>query len=555
MHWLHYANASPLRARRMTRAQPRPGLTLALVCLPVFIGALDLTVISAVLPAVLSDLKVPVQTRLDDAAWAVSGYLLAYAVSMTFMGRVSDVWGRRQVYLVCLAVFFVGSWLVAASPGWPAQALYGGVRLVAGGRPDASLMALYALIFGRMVQAFGAGALVPVSMALVADLYPPRARALPLGVVGAVDTAGWVLGHLYGGITVQFFPWPYLFWINLPVVALMFAVTAWALRDLRSAQSAGGVDWLGAGLIALALIGLNLGLGAGSLTTGPVGGAAARPPYAFAALFAALICFVAFLRIERRVASPLINLQIFADCSLAAAGGLNLLVGFCLMVGLVSVPLFINVAGASDSGQAALVSGYLLSAFTVPLALAAVPGGWLVGRIGFRGGTVLGVLLAIGGFGLMARWRPEMAGQAVAFVQAWGGVGGPTGESVAGTLRMAFGLLLAGAGLGLTFAPIGATVINSVDESERGMASALVIILRLIGMSVSVSTLTAYGLRRSTVLGRELLADAQPADLGRLFDAALQVATRVTVEMAWIAAAVCAAALVPALWLRRGHTA
>ena len=75
---------------------------------------------------------------------------------------------------------------------------------------------LYALIGGRVIQAFGAGAMVPVSMALVADLFPPEKRALPLGIIGAVDTAGWVLGHLYGGIMVQFMSWPYLFWINLP---------------------------------------------------------------------------------------------------------------------------------------------------------------------------------------------------------------------------------------------------------------------------------------------------------------------------------------------------
>src|SRR5947209_6771733 len=103
----------------MMRNPLSPGLILALVCLPVFIGALDLTIVSAVLPAVIADLKVPLQTGLGNAAWVVSGYLLAYAVSMTFMGRVSDIWGRKRVYLVCLAIFFLGSWLVAASPGGP----------------------------------------------------------------------------------------------------------------------------------------------------------------------------------------------------------------------------------------------------------------------------------------------------------------------------------------------------------------------------------------------------------------------------------------------------
>src|SRR5262245_50910591 len=104
----------------MSRAQRHPHLVLALVCLPVFIGALDLTIVSAVLPDVISSLKIQIQ-KLDVAGWVVTGYFVSYAVSMTFMGKVSDLAGRRLVYLVCLVIFFVGSWLVAASPGWPAR--------------------------------------------------------------------------------------------------------------------------------------------------------------------------------------------------------------------------------------------------------------------------------------------------------------------------------------------------------------------------------------------------------------------------------------------------
>ena len=366
----------------------RPGLILAIVCLPVFLGALDLTIISAVLPAVVADLDVPLQTGLDEAAWAVTGYLLAYAVSMTFMGRISDLWGRRRVYLLCLAVFFIGSWWVAASPGWPAEIAYRVARLVAGGRPDHSLMALYALIFGRVVQAFGAGAMVPVSMALAADLFPPERRALPLGLIGAVDTAGWVLGHLYGGIMVQYFAWPVLFWINLPLIVLMFGLTAWAFRGLAESRSRVPMDWIGVLWITLALTGLNLGLAAGDTGAGisPV-------PMAFA-----LVTLAAFIIHELRTPHPLLNLRLYRNRNISASSVLNLIIGFCLMAGLVSVPLFINLAGAQNAGQGALVSGYLLSAFTVPLAIAALPGGWLTGRIGYRLTTLAGLGLALCGF-------------------------------------------------------------------------------------------------------------------------------------------------------------
>src|SRR5205809_2770122 len=217
----------------MAQAHRYPRLILAIVCLPVFIGALDLTIVSAVLPEVIRSLTIEIQ-KLDVAGWVVTGYFVSYAISMTFMGKVSDIAGRRLVYLACLAIFFVGSWLVAASPGWPAR-LAADVMPLIGADPQSGFAALYALIAGRVVQAFGAGAMVPVSMALVADLFPPERRALPLGVVGAIDTAGWVLGHLYGGIMVQFMSWPYLFWINLPIVLVIFGLTWWGLKGLPRA--------------------------------------------------------------------------------------------------------------------------------------------------------------------------------------------------------------------------------------------------------------------------------------------------------------------------------
>ncbi|NTW97998.1 MAG: MFS transporter, partial [Oscillochloris sp.] len=171
----------------------RPNLTLALVCVAIFVGALDLTVVSAVLPRVMLDMRVSIDSDLGRAAWVVSGYLLAYTVSMTFMGRLSDLLGRRGVYLICLGVFIVGSAMAAAAGS------------------------LEWLILARVVQAFGAGAMVPISMALVGDIFPPARRATALGVIGAVDTAGWMVGHLYGGVLMRAFDsWRLLFWLNLP---------------------------------------------------------------------------------------------------------------------------------------------------------------------------------------------------------------------------------------------------------------------------------------------------------------------------------------------------
>ena len=530
----------------MSRAQQYPRLILALVCLPVFIGALDLTIVSAVLPEVIRSMTIEIQ-KLDVAGWVVTGYFVSYAISMTFMGKVSDIAGRRVVYLVCLAIFFVGSWFVAASPGWPARIA---LRVMQLGQehPNSGLAPLYALVVGRVIQAFGAGAMVPVSMALVADLFPRERRALPLGVVGAVDTAGWVLGHLYGGIMVQFMSWPYLFWINLPVVFVMFCITWWGLAGLPRMDVKGGIDWIGVTLLGAALILLNIGLGSTEISL--EGSTASPPRHRLYWLVAAAVVFAVFLISQRRLRDPILDLNIFSNRNLSSASAVNLLVGFCIMVALVSVPLFINVAGATDTMTAALVTGYLLCAFTVPMALAAIPGGWLSEWLGYRSSVILGLIVAIVGFWMMTFWKVEMAARAVAFVDHLRQ--GTAPPDTRGTGFMAMGLALAGIGIGLTIAPIGTAVINGVREQERGMASSLVIILRLIGMSVGMSSMTAYGLRRMTVVSRELLGPNDVLDLEKTARVAVDAVTRITREMALISLAVAVAAVCVAFLLRRG---
>jgi MFS family permease len=570
----------------------RPALILALICLPVFIGALDLTIVSAVLPNVILDLRIPLETRGDDAAWVVSGYLLAYTISVALMGRVSDLIGRRRTYFIALMIFILGSWLVAAAVFAPAGWMRRLFIIFSPERPDQGMMALYALIFGRVVQALGAGAMVPVSMALAGDLFPAGRRALPLGVISAVDTAGWVLGHLYGGIMVQFVPWPILFWINIPITTIVAHFTWRQLAEIAQANGEGGLerlaliplgfsvgvinllalvnimqiiapaaltnltrqmnghnllalailfaaiagivrsvvtagktnsdrapDWIGAGLFAVAIAGLSIGLGGESGTL---------PPNAIALLALSAISIAGFLFYERRIPTPLFDFAYFRKRNIALAAVINLLVGFCLMVGLVSVPLFINAIVATTPDEGALLSGVLLAALTVPMALASIPGGMLTSRVGYRIPTAGGLLLASIGFALGWTWHPE------------------TPQTV-----IALHLGLAGTGLGLTAAPISTAVINAVKAHERGVGAALVLVMRLIGMTLGTSLMTGYGLRRLTGLiieARDVAGGQIEAD--QFFDITREATTRTINEMLVIAALVCAAALIPAMLLR-----
>lgn len=503
-----------------------PALAIALACVPVFVGALDLTVVSAVLPQVVYDLQLPLQSSLRDASWMVSGYLLAYTVAMTFMGRLSDLYGRRRVYLVSLAIFALGSFLVAVADQQPQLWMRRAYALVTGTRaPDNSLLALWALIGARAVQAFGGGAMVPVTMALVGDLYPAARRAGPLGVVGAVDTAGWVVGHLYGGILVRYFDWRTIFWLNLPICALAFGLVLWALWRVPQPRAPGGFDWPGALLVSGALIALSLGLGGGGDATAQSYGGSASPQIVPGLLAAAAALLAGFAWIETRQAYPLVPLRLFRERNFAAACAANFLTGFSLIVAIANVPLFINGLVATSLQQGAWDSGWMLSGLTVPMAIAALFGGWLTARAGYRRTAGPGLLGAIAGFALMSGWRPDTP-----------------------YATMLAHLALGGVGFGLIISPVATAVLNAAGQARRGVAAALVIILRLCGMTIGAAAMTTYGLQRSDALLGPLAAGV--TDTARLVEIGVRVLNQVINETFLIAAAVCALALVPALLLR-----
>jgi MFS family permease len=242
------------------------------------------------------------------------------------------------------------------------------------------------------------------------------------------------------------------------------------------------------------------------------------------------IFLAGFILVESRIRDPLVNLNMFRRRNLSAGSLVNLFVGFCLVIGLVSVPILVNVRqeDASRLTEAALQVGLLLSTLTVPMALAAVPGGWLSDRIGYRRTTILGLGLAIIGFlTVWQTWNIEID-NAVIGVQ----------------------MAVIGVGLGLTFSPISAAVINAATEAERGVASALVIILRLIGMTVSVSALTTISLQRVNILAAGQLG-GQTVDPMQAVEVYANVTVQVLAELGLIGALVCGIALIPSLLLHR----
>jgi MFS family permease len=505
---------------------------------------------------------------------------------MTFTGRLSDIFGRRNVYIACLIIFMLGSYFVTIyDSALINRAIARFYHVVLNQRPPRlAVRHLYLVITGRAFQAFGAGAMVPVTIALVGDLFPPERRARPIGMIGAIDTLGWVLGHLYGGIMVRFFgkngdwfvdaahsiglsiskpSWETLFILNVPISLLALVGSWWVLRRVRIPhpvepftfeQSAAQTrvyptflesirgmrfDILGAILISLVLLAINLGLGGNTETTTSFEDLQQNATnHNVFFLIGAGIALCAFLLVESWVKHPLIRLSMFRNRNFSSASVTNLLVGFCLAIGLVSAPLLVNFRVDSPTSdkiqEAALVTGLLLSGLTIPMAMAAIPGGWLSERYGYRMPTVTGLLLACIGFVLSWQiWNEDT----------------PYGI-------MALQMAMIGIGLGLTISPIGTAVLNDVHEDERGVASALVLILRLVGMTLAISSLTVFALDRVDKLVARYEKPPEGADFEEIAllsqEANFKAAIQVISELQLIGAAVSALALLFATFLRGG---
>ena len=417
-------------------------LALLPVFFGVFIAADDQTVIVTVLPEIMFDLRVQIN-ELDRASWTITGYLLGYVAAMPLMGRMSDVWGHRNVYVASMLVFMAGS--VAA----------------------ALTTSLTWLVAARIVQAIGAGALVPISIAIVGDLFEPERRAMPLGLMGASAEAGGVIGPLWGGLISRYLDWPWVFWINIPLGALVLVMLLLMLGP--SPRYPARIDYIGGGLIAASLSTLTLALSEID---------ALGLPFVIY-LSASVVSFGLFVLRQRTTSDPLLPLAMFRAIPFSAANVTHLLLGGALIIGMVTVPLMANTV----LGLTALDGGLMLMRMTIAIPVGAVAGGYASQRFGYRLPSIVGLLLIAVGYGLMSGWGLSIADPAM-------------------TLHLA----TAGLGFGLLIAPIALAATNSVGVGLRGASSAVVTAMRIVGMTFGLAALTAWGVGRFSqlVVGLEL---------------------------------------------------
>ena len=321
------------------------------------------------------------------------------------------------------------------------------------------------MIGARVIQAIGGGGTVPIGMALAVSLVPPERRALALGVVGGAAEAGSMLGPAYGGAIVELSSWRWIFWLNVPQAAVVFAAIMW-LPNHRNRDAK--VDYLGGAFLIAALLLLSLALSRKDLFT-------LDSPIPFVLAASGLGMFGMLLVVERRVWQPLLAHVFLRSWNFIVSNITQALVGVSLILAMVTVPLTADTVMQKEPFTGAM---WLLR-MTGVIPLASVAGGWLLPRLGARTLTVAGLLMVAAGLFLCSRWEL--------------GVDDP---------ELTLQLLLAGVGFGLVIAPILHRALSAVGEDYRatGPGASLVTVSRMMGMTLGLAAMSAWGVEHFQVL-------------------------------------------------------
>ena len=420
-------------------------LSLALV-------AIDSTIIATAVPSVVADLG-----GFTEFPWLFSVYLLAQAVTVPVYGKLADVFGRKPVMLFGIGLFLVGSILCGVA--W----------------------SMGALIAFRAVQGLGAGAVQPMSMTIVGDLYSLQERAKVQGYLASVWAVSAVVGPTLGGVFSEYVSWRWIFFINIPLC--LIAAAALGLRFHEEVETRRQrIDFTGAAVLTVALTLLILGLLEGGQAW------AWGAPQSFLVLGAGVVLLVVFVPIERRAADPVVPLRLLRRRLLVATNVVAACVG-AVLIGLTSyVPTF-----AQDVlGTGPLVAGFALAALTLGWPLSASQSGRVYLRIGIRSTALIGAAVVILGSALLL-----LLGNSSSVLQV-------------GATSFVIGL-----GMGFSAAPTLIAAQSAAHWQERGVVTGLNMFFRSGGSAVGVAV---FGAIVNATLGSSV------ADGGHVAPAALTTA-------------------------------
>ena len=344
-------------------------LTMLGVLMVMLLASLDQTIVSTAMPRVIADLH-----GFDRYTWVSTAYLLTSTVMVPIYGKLSDLFGRKPIFLFGVVVFLIGSALSGAS------------------------QSMNQLIAFRALQGIGAGALLPIAIAIVGDLFTPRERGKWQGVTGSVFGISAIIGPTLGGFITQNSSWRWVFYVNLPIGIAALLVLIFLMPTLRGRAKDVSIDFVGAALLVLGTVPLLLGFTfAGSqfdwLSPQTIG--------LFAGAFVALVSFAIYEAwLERRGGQPIIEPSLFQNSIFSVSTLITTIFGMALFGGIFFIPLYVQ----GVVGSSATSSGLILTPLMLTSVAGSIVSGQLVSRLGrYKWIAILGMLVSVAGVVLLAR--------------------------------------------------------------------------------------------------------------------------------------------------------
>lgn len=419
--------------RRTSAAPPEAGsapgrrpFVLASVILAMFMTAIEGTIVSTAMPSIVAELG-----GFSLYSWVFSAFLLAQAATIPIYGKLADLFGRKPVFLVGAGLFLLGSLLCGLA------------------------QSMMQLVFFRALQGLGAGAVQPIVMTIVGDLYTPEERARIQGYLSSVWGISSVVGPALGGLIVQYADWAYIFWLNLPLgIFAMAGIAAFLREQVEKKRQA--VDYAGSALMFVGVSALMLFLIQGGVAWPWI----SLPSFGLFAVF--LAGFALFLRQERRADDPIMPLSLWKHRVIGVANLASLVNGMLLMGVATYLPAYIQ----GVMGRSPTVAGFALSVMSFGWPLASTVAGRLWLRLGTRRTAFIG-----GGF--------LLAGSLLFL----------TLDAERGPLWAGMGSFLTGAGMGFCTLTFTVAIQSSVPWSLRGTATASNLFMRTLGSTVGTALL------------------------------------------------------------------